>query len=108
LCEQVIFIGFVFICPYGSVNSKCPLLAGTFLLLLVVEDEPLVRMTAADELEEAGFQVLEVTDADEALKVLEARSDEVQVLFTGGHLPVSLDGLGGPHGSTSAGRMCCC
>jgi hypothetical protein len=36
----------------------------------------------ADELEEAGFQMLEATNADEALKVLEARFDEVQVLFT--------------------------
>ena len=42
-------------------------------VVLVVEDEPLVRMTAADELEEAGFQVLEAANADVALKVLEAR-----------------------------------
>jgi hypothetical protein len=28
----VTFIGFVFICPYGPVNLKCPLLAGAFLL----------------------------------------------------------------------------
>lgn len=62
-------------------------------MVLVVEDEPLVRMTAADELEEAGFQVLEATNADEALKVLEARSDEVQVLFTDVHMPGSMDGM---------------
>ena len=62
-------------------------------VVLVVEDEPLVRMTAADELEEAGFQVLEATNADEALKVLEARSDEVQVLFTDVHMPGSMDGM---------------
>jgi two-component system, response regulator PdtaR len=62
-------------------------------VVLVVEDEPLVRMTAADELEEAGFQVLEATNADEALKVLEARSDEVQVLFTDVDMPGSMDGM---------------
>jgi two-component system, response regulator PdtaR len=62
-------------------------------VVLVVEDEPLVRMTAADELEEAGFQVLEATNADEALKVLEARSDEVQVLFTDVNMPGSMDGI---------------
>jgi CheY-like chemotaxis protein len=50
-------------------------------------------MTAADELEEAGFQVLEATNADEALKVLEARSDEVQVLFTDVNMPGSMDGI---------------
>jgi CheY-like chemotaxis protein len=36
-------------------------------VVLLVEDEPLVRMTAADGLEEAGFQVLEAANADVAL-----------------------------------------
>src|SRR3712207_9139809 len=62
-------------------------------VVLLVEDEPLARMTAADELEEAGFQVLEAANADVALKVLEARSDEVQVLFTDVDMPGSMDGL---------------
>lgn len=62
-------------------------------VVLLVEDEPLVRVTAADELEEAGFQVLEAANADVALKVLEARSDEVQVLFTDVDMPGSMDGL---------------
>jgi CheY-like chemotaxis protein len=62
-------------------------------VVLVVEDEPLVRMTAVDELEEAGFQVLEAANADEALKMLEARSDVVQVLFTDVHMPGSMDGM---------------
>lgn len=52
-----------------------------------------MRMTAADELEEAGFQVLEAANADVALKVLEARSDEVLVLFTDVHMPGSMDGM---------------
>jgi len=58
-----------------------------------VEDELLVRMTAVDELEEAGFQLLEAANADVALKVLEAHSDEVQVLFTDVHMPGSMDGM---------------
>ena len=62
-------------------------------VVLLVEDELLVRMTAADELEEAGFQVLEAANADVALKVLEARSAEVQVLFTDVHMPGSMDGM---------------
>jgi DNA-binding NtrC family response regulator len=62
-------------------------------VVLLVEDEPLVRMTAADELEEAAFQVLEAADADVALKVLEARSDEVHVLFTDVDMPGSMDGM---------------
>jgi CheY-like chemotaxis protein len=62
-------------------------------VVLLVEDELLVRMTAADELEEAGFQVLEAANADVALAVLEARSDEVLVLFTDVHMPGSMDGM---------------
>jgi YesN/AraC family two-component response regulator len=56
-------------------------------------DEPLVRMTAADELAEAGFQVLEAANADVALAVLEARSDEVHVLFTDIDMPGSMNDL---------------
>jgi CheY-like chemotaxis protein len=58
-----------------------------------VEDELLVRMTAADTLEEAGFQFLEAADADIAMAVLEARSAEVQVLFTDVDMPGSMDGM---------------
>ena len=62
-------------------------------VVLVVEDELLVRMTAADELEEAGFQVLEAANADVAMAVLEARSEEVVVLFTDVDMPGSMDGM---------------
>jgi two-component system, response regulator PdtaR len=62
-------------------------------VVLLVEDEPLVRMSAADDLQEAGFQVLEAANADVALAVLEARSGEVQVLFTDVDMPGSMDGL---------------
>lgn len=63
------------------------------LVVLLVEDEPLVRMTAADELEEAGFHVLEAANADVALQVLEAVAAEVQVLFTDVDMPGSLNGM---------------
>jgi CheY-like chemotaxis protein len=62
-------------------------------VVLLVEDEPLVRMTAVDALEEAGFQALEAMNADEALKILEAQSGDVQVLFTDVHMPGSMDGM---------------
>ncbi|MCC2650053.1 MAG: response regulator receiver protein [Microvirga sp.] len=62
-------------------------------VVLVVEDQPLVRMTAADELEEAGFRVLEAANADEALEVLEAQAQLVQVLFTDIDMPGSMDGM---------------
>src|SRR5918994_2601531 len=62
-------------------------------VVLLVEDEPLVRMTATDELEEAGFHVLEAANADVALAVLVARSDEVRVLFTDVDMPGSMNGM---------------
>src|SRR5918993_4370111 len=62
-------------------------------VVLRVGAEPLVRMTAADELDDAGFRVLEAKNADEALVVLEAHSDEVQVLFTDVNMPGSMDGM---------------
>ena len=71
-------------------RSKKPI---TPPVVLVVEDEPLVRMTAVDELDDAGFPVLEAGNADEALAVLEARSDEVQVLFTDVDMPGSMNGM---------------
>ena len=63
------------------------------LVILLVEDEVLVRMVAADVLEDAGFTVLESASAEEALTLLETRSD-VQVLFTDVNMPGALDGLG--------------
>jgi CheY-like chemotaxis protein len=60
--------------------------------ILVVEDETLIRLWAADILEENGFSVLEATDADAALKVLESRPD-VRLLFTDVQMPGSLDGM---------------
>lgn len=62
-------------------------------VVLLVEDEPLVRMFGADVLEEAGFEVLEAVDGDAALAVLETRPD-IAVLFTDVKMPGSLDGLG--------------
>ncbi len=63
------------------------------LVVLVVDDELLVQMTAVDELEEAGFYVLEAANTDVALMVLEARSDDVHVLFTDVNMPGSMDGM---------------
>ena len=61
-------------------------------VVLIVEDEALVRMTAVDIIEEAGFEVLEATNADEAILLLEARR-EITVVFTDIEMPGSMDGL---------------
>ena len=62
------------------------------ILVLLVDDEPHVRLLASDSLEEAGFEVIEAANAEEALSILAARSD-VGVLFTDVSMPGSLDGL---------------
>jgi two-component system, response regulator PdtaR len=66
--------------------------ASTRQVVLIVEDEALVRMTAVGMIEEAGFEILEAANADEAILLLEARSD-ITVLFTDIEMPGSMDGL---------------
>lgn len=61
-------------------------------VVLVVEDEPLLRMMALDLVEEAGFDVIEAANADEAVDILESRSD-IRILFTDIDMPGTLDGL---------------
>lgn len=65
-------------------------------VVLIVEDEPWVRLMGADLLAEAGFEVLEAGNADEALRILEA-TPEVGVVFSDIEMPGSLDGLGLAH-----------
>lgn len=61
--------------------------------VLIVEDEALVRMQGVDILEEAGFDVLEAANGDDALIIL-ARGIDVHLLFSDIGLPGSIDGLG--------------
>jgi CheY-like chemotaxis protein len=59
--------------------------------ILVVEDEVLVRMMIADALRNAGYIVLEASNADEALEVLR-HSPKVRLVFTDLRMPGSMDG----------------
>jgi CheY-like chemotaxis protein len=61
-------------------------------VVLIVEDEPLLRMLAVDVVEEAGFVGLEARNADEAVALLSSRPD-ISVLFTDIDMPGSMDGL---------------
>ena len=60
--------------------------------VLIVEDEPLVRLCAVETVEAAGFEVIEAANADEAIRILESRRD-IRVVFTYLHMPGSMDGL---------------
>src|ERR1700754_1203378 len=61
-------------------------------VVLVVEDELLLRINAAEMVASAGFEVIEAANADEAIDILEARRD-VTVVFTDIQMPGSMDGL---------------
>jgi CheY-like chemotaxis protein len=58
----------------------------------VVEDEMVLRMRAVDIVEDAGFTAVEAVNADQALAILEERSD-ISLLFSDIQMPGSMDGL---------------
>ena len=68
-------------------------LDGTGTVVLVVEDEAMIRMTLVCELEDAGFVVIEAKNADVAMAMITDRSDIV-VVVTDVRMPGSIDGLG--------------
>lgn len=61
-------------------------------VVLVVEDEPLLRMMAVDLVEDAGFEAVEATDADQAVRILEERTD-IRIVFTDIDMPGSMNGM---------------
>ncbi|HEY7383576.1 MAG TPA: response regulator [Beijerinckiaceae bacterium] len=61
-------------------------------VVLLVEDEPLVREFEIDVLQDAGFRVLEARSADEAFDMLRGRPD-VRIVFTDVDMPGSLNGF---------------
>jgi CheY-like chemotaxis protein len=69
----------------GLSESKRP-------VVLIVEDEFLLRMHAVDMIQAAGFDVVEAGNADQAIDILETRPD-ITVVFTDIQMPGSMDGL---------------
>lgn len=60
-------------------------------LILLVDDEILVRIVMSEELREAGYDVIEVADADEALSILTS-SALVDLVLTDLRMPGALSG----------------
>jgi CheY-like chemotaxis protein len=63
------------------------------IVVLVAEDDMLIRMMAVDALTDAGFAVIEVAHADDALNILTDQAQEVRALFTDIHMPGTMTGL---------------
>ena len=61
-------------------------------VVLVVEDDALVRTFAVEVVEEAGFVAIEAANADDAIVILEHRAD-IALVFTDIDMPGSMDGL---------------
>jgi two-component system, response regulator PdtaR len=61
-------------------------------VVLVVDDELLLRMFAVEMVEDAGFTSVEAANADQAVSILESRTD-IALLFTDIQMPGSMDGL---------------
>jgi DNA-binding NtrC family response regulator len=71
----------------------CSISAPRVIVVVVVEDEVLIRLAVVTALEEANFGVIEAGHAGEALAVLEREAVRVHVVFTDVHMPGPMDGL---------------
>jgi len=60
--------------------------------ILVVEDEPLLRMDLVDNLQDAGFEVLEASNSVEAIEIL-SEHGEVRLMMTDVDMPGGMDGV---------------
>ena len=63
-----------------------------YAVVLVVEDSPIILMSALDLVETAGFEAVGAASADEAIAILEARTD-ICLVFTDVEMPGTIDGL---------------
>jgi CheY-like chemotaxis protein len=66
--------------------------AATRPVILIVEDDFLIRLGAVEMIEAGGFDVIEAANADDAIEILILRLD-ITVVFTDIQMPGSMDGL---------------
>jgi CheY-like chemotaxis protein len=62
-------------------------------IVLIVEDEALIRVALADFLQDVGFKVLEAANANEAVEIIEKASVPIDLVFTDVRMPGTLDGI---------------
>lgn len=61
-------------------------------VILVVEDQAIIRMGAVALVMDAGYDALEAENADEAIRILESRTD-IRLVFTDVDMPGTMDGM---------------
>ncbi len=62
------------------------------MVVLVIDDDPTIRLLASDFIADSGFEALKAANADEAVQILESR-DDIRAIFTADDMPGSMDGL---------------
>jgi CheY-like chemotaxis protein len=67
------------------------------ILVLVAEDEEVIRFVIAEALRDEGIEVMEAEHAQAALDVLEQHAARIHVLFTDIQMPGPIDGLALAH-----------
>lgn len=76
-----------------NLESSSPSTAKSAAYILIVEDELLVRMMVSDALRDAGFNVIEAFNADEAINILQS-GITINLMLSDVRMPGSMDGLG--------------
>lgn len=61
--------------------------------VVVVEDEPLIRLNATSMFEDAGIEVVEFSNGDDAINYVRDHKQDVAAIFTDVYLPGDTDGL---------------
>jgi CheY-like chemotaxis protein len=61
-------------------------------VVLIVEDEEIIRMAAVQMIEDAGYAAVDTSSADHAVTILEGRND-IRAVFTNIRMPGSTDGM---------------
>lgn len=77
---------------YDSIRQQTGFRLPVKIVVLVVEDEAIIRMNAVAIIEDAGYDVFEASNADDAIFLLETRPG-IGVVFSDIEMPGSMDGL---------------
>ncbi len=72
-------------------NLRTEAASGRPPVILVVDDEAIVRLLAVEAIEEAGYTAVQAEDAEDALRLLDAR--QIDAIFTDIRMPGPMDGL---------------
>jgi CheY-like chemotaxis protein len=77
---------------YGNVREREFVAGGVGHLILIVEDEPLIRLALSEYLQGCGYDVIEAPSADHATEILSTKP-EIELVMTDVRMPGTMDGF---------------